>query len=181
MIDIIETSIEEFEKEMYHEYMELFPEDERRPLYKIKRTYDNGIEIIYKIMLNHILIGFILLEKLENYPYYLDYFAIFKEYQNKGHGSEAMKQLIGKIKDNGLVCEIEKINNADNNSKKRFDFYKRLGFEKINSEYLLYNVLYTPIVYGVSYSKSEIDRICFDYYITNSGKEEAEKNCKLIK
>ena len=181
MIQIIETSLEEFENKIYREYMKLFPEDERRPLYKIKRTYENGIEIIYKIMLNDVLIGFILLEKIENHPYYLDYFAVFKKYQSHGYGTEAMKILLDEIKNDGLIGEIEKISEIDINTKKRFDFYKRLGFEEIKSEYLLYDVLYVPISYGLDYSKDEIDRSCFDYYIINSGKEEAEKNCKLIK
>ena len=181
MINVIETTIEEFEDKIYKEYVDLFPEDERRPLYKIKRTYYNGIEKIYKIILKKNIIGFILLEKIENYPYYLDYFAIFKKYQNNGYGTEAMQILLNKVTNDGLIGEIEKLNTTDINTKKRLDFYKKFGFREVESEYLLYDVLYTPIAYCVNYNKNTIDKICFDYYLANSRKEEARKKCKLIK
>lgn len=39
------------------------------------------------------IIGFIMLEKLQNNPFYMDYFAIKKEYQNQGLGTNALKIL----------------------------------------------------------------------------------------
>ena len=51
-----------------------------------------------------------MLEKLkEDYPYYLDYFAIFKEFQGLGYGTKAMRILLDrKVLDKGLIAEIEK-------------------------------------------------------------------------
>ena len=42
-----------------------------------------------------------MLEKIKSeYPYYMDYFAIFESYQNKGYGTEAIKVLLDKIIEN---------------------------------------------------------------------------------
>ena len=53
-----------------------------------------------------------MLEKLsDNYPFYIDYFAIFNEFQNEGYGTKAMQILGNKITDGkGLIAEIEKEN-----------------------------------------------------------------------
>ena len=60
---------------------------------------------------------------------------------------------------------------------------EKMGFKKVASEYLLYNVLYTPIVNIKSNNidKNQIDKIFFDYYKTNCGELGVKKNCKLIK
>ena len=48
------------------------------------------------------------------------------------------------IIDNGLIAEIEKEDLKNSDTIRRAEFYKRLGFEKVKSEYLLYNVVYEP-------------------------------------
>ena len=124
-----------------------------------------------------------MLERLNNnYPYYLDYFGIYKEYQNKGYGTASIKYLLNNIiLDNGLVGEIEKVDNNDFKTVKRLEFYKRLGFKKIESEYLLFNVLYNPLVYlSKPIEKNEIDNILFKYYKTNSGLDDFNKYCKMV-
>lgn len=175
MIDILEIKIEEFKDNIYNKYIKLFPEDEQRKWIKIETTYSKGIEKFYKIVLNNKTIGFFMLEKLnDNYPFYLDYFAIFKEYQNLGYGTLAVQLLLYKIViNNGLIAEIEKENVKNPITIKRFKFYEKLGFKKIESEYLLYNVFYTPIAYykNKEIEKTDIDRIFFDYYRTNCRKK----------
>ena len=185
MIDIIEITINEFKNNIYDEYVKLFPKNEQREWFKIEKMYKKSIEKFYKIVLSNKTIGFFMLEKLnDNYPFYLDYFAIFKEFQNKGYGSKSIVKLIDKIVgSNGLIGEIEKESKKNPITIKRFKFYSKLGFKKIDSKYLLYNVLYTPIVYinPNNIIKEKIDKIFFDYYIENSGKNEIKKNCKIIK
>ena len=184
MIDIIEIPIKEFEDKIYDEYIKLFPDEEQRDWDKIELAYSKGIEKFYKIDIDGKIIGFILLERIdENYPYYLDYFAIYSDYQNKGYGSMAIKKLLeNAILDKGLIGEVEKVKEDELNTKKRFEFYKRLGFEKINSEYLLYGVLYNPIAHSLDKTnKDEIDQIFMDYYKTNVGEEEFNKHCRIIK
>ena len=185
MVDIIEITIEEFKNNIYDKYVKLFPENEQREWFKIEESYRKGIEKFYKIVLKNEIIGFFMLEKLnDNYPFYLDYFAIFKEFQNQGYGSKAMEKLIDKIIcNNELIGEIEKENEKDLISIKRFKFYSKLGFKKFGSEYLLYTVLYTPIIYTNSNNiiKEKIDKIFFDYYSANCGEDSIKKNCKIIK
>ena len=38
-----------------------------------------------------------MLEKLQNNPFYMDYFAIKKEYQNQGLGTNALKILLNDV------------------------------------------------------------------------------------
>ncbi len=180
-----EIDIKEFEDKIYNEYVSLFPEEEQREWEKIQKAYNNGIEKFYKIIENEQTIGFFLLEKIgENYPYYLDYFGIFKEYQNKGYGTKAVQILLSQIiKNEDLFVEIEKEDEENFITIKRALFYKKLNFKKVESEYLLYNVLYTPYIYTKSndINKDKVDKIMFEYYFMNCGEEEIKKNCKKIK
>jgi len=184
-LKIIEINIEEFEDKIYKEYIKLFPEEEQRSWKKIRQTYENGIEKFYKITLDNEIIGFFMLEKLgEEYPYYMDYFAIFKKYQNKGYGTEAVKKLLEKICVNqDIVIEIEKEDDENSLTIKRANFYKNLGFKNVDSEYMLYKVIFTPYIYTNkdSIDKNKIDEIMFEYYVINCGEEEVKKNCKINK
>jgi len=185
MIDVIEITIEEFKNEIYNKYTKLFPRAEQRNWNKIVNTSNMGIEKFYKIIYENKTIGFFLLEKIsDEYPFYLDYFAIYKEYQNKGYGTKAIQTLLSKIINNsGLIAEIEKECEDNPITIKRFEFYKRLGFKKIESEYLLYNVYYNPIVYCEfgKINKEKYDRIFFDYYLINCGETEVKNNCKTVR
>ena len=183
MIGILEIGIEEFEDKIYERYTKLFPEEEQRNWNKIRDTYNKGLEKFYKIVSNNSIIGFFMLENNEkDYPYYLDYFAIFEEYQNKGYGTKAIKKLLSESIDNkGLCIEIEKEEEDEPLTIKRANFYKKLGFEKINSEYLLYNVLYTPYVYNYTREKEIVDKIMFAYYKLNCGEDAVKTNCKIVK
>lgn len=184
MINVIEITINEFKEKIYDEYIKLFPEDEQREWRKIENTYKKGIEKFYKILLDDITIGFFMLERLnDNYPFYLDYFAIFNEFQNKGYGTKAIEFLMNRIvNDNGLIAEIESENEGNPLTIKRFEFYKRLGFDKTGSEYLLYDVLYIPIInINKNISKEKMDIIFFDYYKTNCGEHNIKTKCKIIK
>lgn len=180
-----EIDIKEFENKIYNEYVKLFPEEEQRDWEKIQEAYEKGIEKFYKITENEIIIGFFMLEKIkDNYPYYLDYFGIFKEYQNKGYGTKAIKKLLNEIiKNEDLYIEIEKEDEENFITIKRAEFYKKLNFKKVESEYLIYRVLYTPYVYTKSdvINKNKIDEIMFEYYLINCGEEEIKKNCTKIK
>ena len=189
MISINKIKIEKFENEIYQKYIKLFPEEEQREWNNIRKSYEKGLEEFYEIANENVIVGFILLERLnDKTPYYMDYFAIYAEHQNKGYGTEAIKILLRDIvKDKGLCIEIEKENDGCNDEEillrqRRGKFYRNLGFKKVESEYLLYNVLYTPYIYDVSdkFSKEDIDRIMFDYYVENCGKEAINKKCKII-
>lgn len=185
-MELQNISIEEFENEIYNKYIKLFPEEEQRDWTNIKRTYNKGIESFINIVEDSKTIGFIMLEKLkEDFPYYIDYFAIFEELQGKGYGTKAIKLLLTTdgIKENGICLEIEKETTDDENTIKRSKFYKELGFRSIDSEYNLYNVRYTPYVYDKNnrLDKETVDKIMFEYYKENCGEIAVKKNCKLVK
>lgn len=184
MVEIKEITINEFEETIYDKYATLFPEDEQRSWDKITNTYNIGVEKFYKITNKNETIGFCVIERInDTYPYYLDYFAIFKEYQNKGFGTEAIKRLIEEIGDNELILEVEKVTEKELTTVKRAKFYKILGFKEVPSEYLVYNVLFTPYIYtkSIDIDKNRIDKIMFDYYKINVGINNVRKNCKIIK
>ena len=182
-MEIIEIDINEFEKDIYNGYIELFPEEEQREWDKIQKAYENKIEKFYKIVSNNMTVGFFMLEKIDdNSPYYLDYFGIFKKHQNKGIGTQSIQKLLEKVGEEGLYIEIEKEDTKNDITLRRAEFYKKLGFKRIDSEYLLYNVLYTPYIYTkTNVTKEEVDKVMFEYYIINCGKKEIKNNCKQIK
>ena len=181
MIDVSLITIDYFLDNIYDKYIKLFPSDEQRDWNLIKKSYDNRVEVFYKITLDNVDIGFFMLEKIDNHPYYLDYFGIYSEYQNKGYGTIALKHLLSNIINDGLLIEIEKVD-SNKSTIRRCDFYKRLGFKLIDSEYLLYKVLYNPLIYSNNnYSKEEIDKLIFDYYIMNCGIDAVKKNCSIIR
>ena len=66
---------------------------------------------------------------------------------------------------------------------RRAKFYENLGFENIESEYLLYDVYYVPYVYMPEKMtfKENINRIMFDYYLMNCGEEQVKERCKIIR
>ena len=184
MIEINEISIEEFEEEIYDKYLELFPEEERRDWNTIKNIYNKGYEKFYKILDDDKTIGFFILERLNNYPYYLDYFAIFNEYQSKGYGSKSLQKLLDDVVGNdGLIGEIEKVTDEDLVTVRRWKFYEKLGFKKFDDVLFAYTVLFNLIIYPSSYDidGEKVANILYEYYETNIGKEETKKLCKIVK
>ena len=184
MINVVEITINEFKTNIYDRYINLFPDNEQREWDKIEVTYNKKIEHFYKIVFNNVIIGFFMLERLDDvHPYYLDYFGIYEEYQNKGYGKLALEYLLENIiLNNGLIGEIEKVDDNNLITVKRLKFYEELGFKKIESEYLLYNVFYTPIAYlnFENYNKHEMDELFFDYYKINVGEKELKMNCIIV-
>lgn len=175
-------TFEEFKKDFYKNLKKMFPKDEQRDLDSIQKTYESGNEQIYKVRLeDKTSIGFFMLEKLPDYPYYLDYFTIFKGYQDKGYGSSVMKAILDRIcVEDGLCAEIEKVDSENEQSMKRWDFYKKMGFRLVNSELEVYHVLYNPIIYSdEKYTTKEVVRTLFKYYNLNCEEEAVSKYCKI--
>lgn len=183
-MELKKINIEDFKNQMYDEYTKLFPEDEQRDWEDIEKSYYDGVEILYGIIENEKNVGFIMLEKLnEDYPYYIDFFAIFEKYQGNNYGTMALEYLIKNIiKDTPLCLEIEKETEKDINTIRRAKFYRNLGFKKINSEYLFFGVRYTPYVYDMQnrLEKSKVDTIMLNYYKNNCGFESIINNFEII-
>ena len=181
-LHIKKISIEEFESDIYSKLEKLFPDAEMRRVESIRKTCESGNENLYKVNLDDKTIGFFSLEKLENYPYYLDYFVIYEEYQDRGFGTLVMQIMLSKIvSGEDVFGEIEKVEESNSQSIRRWNFYKKVGFKLTNLEYDLFTMIYNPIVFSPKkYSNEAINTILFSYYELNSGKEAVEKNCKII-
>lgn len=188
MLKINEIKINQFEEKIYDRYIKIFPEEEQREWSFIRKSYNKGIEKFYEITNDNTIIGFIMLEKLDNNPYYIDYFAIYEEYQNKGYGTKILKILVDEIvKNDGLCAEVECVEYSKDDVERnvrisRLNFYKRLNFILESSIYKLYGVYYSPIIYtNNKISKKELDDILFSYYNFNCGINGVKNNCFIIK
>ena len=95
IVNIQEIDINEFEKNIYSYYLEIFSENERKTLKMIKSSFDEGYTKIIKINKSDNLCGFMIINKIKENQYaILDYFAILPQYRSKGIGTKALKLLI---------------------------------------------------------------------------------------
>lgn len=91
--------INEFEKSLYSNYLDIFPKAERKPLELIKSSFNKGYTKILKITKGGNLVGVMLLNRIkEEWYVILDYLEILPKYRNKGFGTKAIKFLIEKDK-----------------------------------------------------------------------------------
>ncbi len=118
----------------------------------------------------------------------LDYLAILPQYQNNGFGTQALKLLIEQEKENsGIFIEIEKVGLGKSEEEniareKRKNFYEKLGFKKLNCDFLLFNVIYTPYLFSNIQNKEDIIiKEIFNIYEAIAGKQRIQNNCKVIK
>ncbi|MCI8519575.1 MAG: GNAT family N-acetyltransferase [Clostridia bacterium] len=182
--------IKEFRKNIYFKYKKLFPKEERRSYYRLKKSYYNNITDIIQIISENKVIGFFIVNYLKNNPYLqLDYFAIWPENQNKGYGTEAVKLLKEMyIKYDGIFIEIEKIEEAkdaeeENTRQRRAKFYEKLGFCQMKFDLDLYGVLYSPYILPCqkeSFNNAEVIERIFEIYSAILGENNVNKKCRII-
>ncbi len=190
MIKLEEVDYKFFKDNIYEYYVELFPEDERQPLKLLEKLFQENILKFMTIMKDNISVGFIIYVTIKDNPYvWLDYFAIYKQFQNKSLGSNAIKRLKKYFNDkSGIYGEIEKIGKGnteeENNTRlKRAKFWESLGFEFLDYDLDLYDVLYTPCVLKLDnskYSDKEILEYGFSIYKQVQGEENLKKHCFVI-
>ncbi len=192
-MELININFKEFKEEVYQKYIEIFPEEERKSLETIEKNYNKNITSFIKIAEANKLIGFLIMNSIENNRYMqLDYFAILPEYQNKGHGTKAIKELKNLISNyNAIFVEIEKLgcgaNKTDNEIReKRAKFYERLGFHKLNSNLKWFNSLFLSIYClnlskNQTYDEKEILNNIFEIYYKVHGRKKVNENCEIIK
>jgi len=186
-MELKDIGIHEFEKEIYPYYLEIFPKDERKTLGLLKSLFNNGYTKIIEILYKNEIVGFMISNKIKDKGYvWLDYFAILPQYRNNKLGTKAL-QLLLKKEDNGVFIEIEKVGlgkNAEENvlREKRKNFYEKIGFQKLNVDFLLFDVIYTPYIFLKSKEPENIivDNI-FNVYEGVVGKERIKQNCKILK
>lgn len=181
--------IDEFEEDVYLHYVEIFPDNERKPLKLIKASYEKGYTKLIKIISNDKFVGFMMIIRVKNGEYtLLDYFAILPEYRNSKLGTKAIEILLEEEKEcRGILAEIEKTGLGANEEEnvyreKRKRFYERTNFRKLDFEILLYGVLYTPYLFSkLNDDDEKIIEEILKIYEEISGKEKIKQNCKIIK
>lgn len=188
-IELKNIGIEEFKEKIYFHYVNIFPEEERKPLILIELSYKKQYTKIIEILYQNKIAGFMLLNRITNKGYLvLDYLVILPEYRNKGIGTKALKILLQQEKEtSGIFIEIEKTGRGKDEKEnllreKRKKFYENLGFKKLNFDLLLFGVIYMPYLFS-NIEKDEdtiIDEILSIYKVI-SGKERIKQNCKIVK
>lgn len=112
-------------------YIEAFPENERQTCETIKQRLENNKLKLYVVRHEQTIFGFALAwELLSLKTYYIEYFAVNKEYRNNGIGEYILKSFKEYVGDKKLIVEIEDpaIDKTDIDKVRRFDFYKRNDF-----------------------------------------------------
>lgn len=191
MLKLIQIDFEKFKKEIYPYYLELFPKNERKSLKNIEKSYLKDITKLVKIVDDNTTVGFLIYNTLPDNKYVqLDYFAIFKEFQNKKYGSTAIKLFKDFFDDyNGIYGEVEKaglgINEKENKIReKRIKFWEKLGFQLFDFDLELFKVIYSPCILKIKDIKLDNDEIiesAFKIYNALLGEKRVNKNCKVIK
>lgn len=188
-IKLKDIGIDKFEKDVYSYYLEIFPEDERKPLKLIQLSYDKQYTNIIEILYKNKMVGFMLLNRVKDKGYaVLDYLAILPQYRNNKFGTRALQILLEQERETkGIFIEIEKVGLGKDTEEnllreKRRNFYEKVGFKKLNFDLLLFDVIYTPYLFSNTNGDENmiIDDI-FNIYESISGKERIEQNCKVIK
>ncbi len=188
-IKLKNIDVEEFKKEVYSYYLEIFPEDEKKPLELIKSSYEKHYTKIIEILYKSEMVGFMLLNRIKDKGYaILDYLAILPQYRNSKFGTKALQILLEQEKESrGIFIEIEKLglgNSEEENllREKRKNFYEKIGFKKLNFDLILFNVIYTPYLFSNKYDNEDvIIEDIFNIYEAISGKQRIEQNCKVVK
>lgn len=190
MLKLIEINFLKFKEDLYFYYIQLFPEDERQPLGLLEKLYNEGIVKFIKICDDEINVGFLIYVTTKDNPYvWLDYYAIFKEYQNKQYGSKAIELLKEYLRDfDGIYGEIEKVGEASSKQEnyireKRAKFWENLHFVKIDIDLNLYEVIYSPYVFKIrnnEISDKEIVDYGMQLYKSVLGEEVFNKTCHIL-
>ena len=192
-MELININFKEFKEEVYQKYIEIFPEEERKSLETMKKNYNKKITSFIKIAEANKLIGFLIMNSVENTRYMqLDYFAILPEYQNKGYGTKAIKELKKVVPNyDAVFVEIEKLGcgaNKEENKirEKRAKFYERLDFHKLNANFKWFNSLFLSVYYlkvseNQTYDEKEILNNIFEIYYKVHSKKKVDENCEIIK
>ena len=188
-IKLKDISIDGFKKDVYSYYLEIFPEDERKPIELLKSSYEKHYTRIIEILYKNEIIGFMILNKVKDKGYVvLDYLAILPQYRNSKFGTKALQILLEQEKENsGIFIEIEKVGLGKDTEEnllreKRKKFYEKVGFKKLNFDLFLFDVIYTPYLFSnIKNDETIIIREILNIYEAISGKERIEQNCKIIK
>ena len=119
-------------------YAEAFPKCERKPFAIIRAHNKSGAGSLLKITLDGKLCGFFF-TYFHNEFAMVDYFAIHKDFRNRGIGEIALGKLAREYRDKKIFLEIEDPS-ASEIAKRRLGFYERCGLTREGTEVNLFSV-----------------------------------------
>lgn len=162
---MLELKISKNYKFVYDDMLDQFPSNELKPYENFVKNFGNNY-ILYEIFDNRN-IGYIVLFEYLDYIF-IDYIAIYKEFQSQGYGSLILEKLKDIFKQKkGLLLEVEKEDINNSNTKRRISFYKKNGAELVNINYLYPNKNgYFPMdLYFIPYRLKELNFSELKYFI----------------
>lgn len=146
-------------------YIKSFPKNERLPFWILKNSAKSTNVIFNEITVDNETIGLTYIITYKDIAY-LMYFAIKEDKRNKNYGSLVLKELIDQYKT--VVLSIEKINEKDDISKRRKQFYLRNGFFEINKFTEQNNVYYELLCSNKDYNLTKDELVNIYKNMTNS-------------
>ncbi len=112
-------------------YINSFPDDERRNIDIQSDLLKNPLYNIEPIYFNNEWAGFMCWWNFKDFAY-IEHFATSPKYRNNGLGKSFLTQFVEKHPNTALEVEIPE----DDLSKRRVEFYKRVGFKLLDDVYM---------------------------------------------
>ncbi len=110
---------------MKHTYRTSFPPEERRKFAEVEELLaENPLLTIDAFLKNGEYVGFVTSWQLEGFIY-VEHFAVEEEKRNRGIGKDALTEFVT-AKNVPVILEVELP--EDEMSRRRINFYKRVGF-----------------------------------------------------
>ena len=126
---------------LYSEMEKQFPKNELKTKDIFAKVLNNKNYKVFFIMDGEVFCGYFTFLEFPDNTILLEYFAINKEFHNKGYGSETFKIMQKTFKYKGCYLEVEKKNPDKINTLRRVLFYENLGAKKLDINYLYPNIL----------------------------------------
>ncbi|QDP85612.1 GNAT family N-acetyltransferase [Chryseobacterium sp. SNU WT5] len=118
--------------EIYRNYCQTFPADERRSDPQFRALFANPKVKIFAV-LDHLQdVGYLICWELTDFVF-LEHFEIFSDFRSKKYGSQIIADLIKRY--SRIVLEAEP-SDLNEDAKRRISFYERNGFSIIEEAYI---------------------------------------------
>lgn len=119
-------------QEIYDSYASSFPEDERRDWCKFVRLFEHPQVKVISVLCETKNVGYLILWKLNSFIF-VEHFEVFSQFRNQKFGSHITDYLFKNHPK--IILEIEP-QHLNENSQRRFSFYKKNGFHLIDEMYI---------------------------------------------
>lgn len=116
-------------------YEQSFPVEERRPWALIAKPSKKDSPKLFAILADGHIAGMLTLWTFDHFAY-IEHLAVNPDLRGKGVGSEAIREIAEKVGMKPIVVEIEPPTDTHPDTLRRHDFYSRLGFQTIATDYI---------------------------------------------